>query len=212
MILSTEITDNNNLPPVISFISKSGVVLLPGGLLPYHAWKKDDLHAIDNALKGGRLIGIVQPMRVDGDRQILFRTGCLGKIKTFTEGVDGSYFLIISGISSFSILGEQSIGFLEVDYQQSLVDSEPTTPYERVKLLSLLNEYLHTHSISVNWDDVVAASDESLITSLAMMCPFEATEKQAILESPSMRERFQMLMAFLEVSNLKKSQPIGPTH
>jgi len=204
--------DNKDLPPVISFIAKSGVVLLPGGLLPFHAKSLEDLHAIDRAFMSDRLIGIVQPMKTEAGKDVLFRTGCLGKITTFTEGADGSYFLIISGISSFSILAEQKLGLLQVDYLTPSVEDEPATPYERIKLLTLLKDYLKRHGISVNWDDVVTASDESLITSLAMMCPFEATEKQAILESQSLRERFEMLMAFLEVSQYKNSKLIAQMH
>jgi uncharacterized protein len=199
----TQFLTEKELPQVISFISASGVVLLPGGLLPYHAKKASEIKTIDQAMTQNRYIGIVQPRSTEGDKKILFGTGCLGKITTFTEGADGSYFLIIHGMSSFSIQEEQKKGKLHVNYLDENLKSEPNTPLDRMKLLNLLKDYLNRNGISINWDDVISASDESLVTSLAMMCPFNATEKQAILESQSLRERFHMLTAFMEVSQLR---------
>lgn len=203
---------HKELPQIIPFISASGVVLLPGGLLPFHAQKASDLKIIDQALAKDRHIGIVQPMRIDGEKKILFRTGCLGKITTFTEGSDGSYFLIISGVTSFSILEEQKRNRLQVNYLDLTLKDEQSAPYDRIKLLNLLRDYLTRHKMSVNWDDVIAASDESLVTSLAMMCPFHATEKQAILESQSLSERFHMLTAFMEVSQLRNLENPSQFH
>lgn len=200
------------LPQLIPFISASGVVLLPGGLLPYHAQKVADLKAIDRSLTKDRHIGIVQPMKMDGDKKILFRTGCLGKITTFTEGTDGSYFLIISGMTSFSIIEEHKKDRLHVNYIDTQLEDEQGAPYDRIKLLSLLQDYLTRHKLAVNWDDVIAASDESLVTSLAMMCPFHASEKQAILESQSLSERFHMLTAFLEMSQIKNLENTSQFH
>jgi Lon protease-like protein len=208
----TQFLTDDELPQVISFISASGVVLLPGGLLPYHAQKASEIKAIDQALNHKRYIGIVQPKSKEGEKQILFRTGCLGKITTFTEGADGTYFIIIQGMSSFSIQAENKKRKLQVNYLDTTLKGEPNTPLDRMKLLNLLKDYLNRNAISVNWDDVITASDESLVTSLAMMCPFNATEKQAILESQSLRERYHMLTAFMEISHLRKLENSTQLH
>jgi len=207
----TQITADKELPQIISFISASGVVLLPGGLLPYHTQKAEDLKSIDQALTQNRYIGIIQPKKTEKNKQILFRTGCLGKITTFTEGSDGSYFVIIHGMSSFSIQEEQKKGKLNVNYLETSLTGEPT-PLDRLKLLNLLKDYLTRNAISINWEDVISASDESLVTALAMMCPFNATEKQAILESQSLSERFHMLTAFMEMSHLRKLENSPQLH
>jgi Lon protease-like protein len=200
------------LPQVIPFISAAGIILLPGGLLPYHAKKAGELKAINQALTQNRLIGVVQPRTMDGEKSILFQTGCLGKITTFTEGTDGSYFIIVQGVNSFSIQEEQKTGKLQVNYIDTILKGEPNTPLDRLKLLNMLKDYLTHNSITVNWEDVIAASDESLATSLAMMCPFNATEKQAILESQSLRERYHMLTAFMEMSQLRKLENASQLH
>lgn len=208
----TKILTDKELPQVIPFISATGVVLLPGGLLPYHVQKPAEIKIIDRALAQNRHIGVIQPKSMEGDKKILFRMGCLGKITTFTEGTDGTYFIVVQGISSFSIQEEQKRGMLRVNYLENALTGEPNTPRDRLKLLNLLKDYLNRNAISVNWEDVITASDESLVTSLAMMCPFNATEKQAILESQSLRERYHMLTAFMEVSQLRNLENSPQLH
>jgi len=46
----------------------------------------------------------------------------------------------------------------------------------------------------------MAAPPESLVNALAMMCPFEPAEKQALLEAPSWVERVATLVTLLEIS------------
>jgi hypothetical protein len=46
----------------------------------------------------------------------------------------------------------------------------------------------------------MTAPAESLVNALAMMCPFEPAEKQALLEAPSWPERVSTLVALLEIS------------
>ena len=64
---------------------------------------------------------------------------------------------------------------------------------------------LTLYGISPNWDEINAASDERLITSLAMVCPFEPREKQALLESPTLADRCRMMTALIEMAFLRGS-------
>ena len=45
-----------------------------------------------------------------------------------------------------------------------------------------------------------ASADERLVTCLSMICPFEASEKQALLEAPTLIERSKVLTALVEMS------------
>jgi Lon protease-like protein len=46
----------------------------------------------------------------------------------------------------------------------------------------------------------MTAPAEALVNALAMMCPFDPAGKQALLEAPSLAERFSTLVALLELS------------
>ena len=47
-------------------------------------------------------------------------------------------------------------------------------------------------------EGAVEAEDELLINSLSMLCPFEAEEKQALLEAPSLETRRETLITLIE--------------
>ena len=54
--------------------------------------------------------------------------------------------------------------------------------------------------MKADWKSVTSAPAESLVNALAMMCPFEPAEKQALLEAPSWLERVSTLVALLEIA------------
>jgi len=119
--------------------------------------------------------------------------------------------VIVSGLVRFVILKElkRKNGYrrVKVSYEPFSFDliEEKQVLFERETLVGLLKEYLTLYGISPNWDEINAASDERLITSLAMVCPFEPREKQALLESPSLVDRCRMMTAFIEMAFLRGS-------
>ena len=52
----------------------------------------------------------------------------------------------------------------------------------------------------INWKAIEDADDARLVASLAMICPFQASEKQALLEAPDLTERARVVMALLEMA------------
>ena len=52
-----------------------------------------------------------------------------------------------------------------------------------------LQGYFQQHQISADWNAIETAPGEHLVTSLAMICPFEPSEKQALLEAADLDER-----------------------
>jgi hypothetical protein len=45
---------------------------------------------------------------------------------------------------------------------------------------------------------------ERLVTSIAMICPFEPSEKQALLEAPDLDERARLLTAIVEMAAINR--------
>ncbi len=54
----------------------------------------------------------------------------------------------------------------------------------REPLLAALRGYFTHRDIDANWDAIKRLSDDMLVVTLAMVCPFEPAEKQALLEAP----------------------------
>ena len=50
---------------------------------------------------------------------------------------------------------------------------------------------------------------ERLVTSIAMVCPFEPSEKQALLEAPDLDERAELLTAIVEMAVMDRPSDGG---
>ncbi len=202
------------IPSLIPYLSKKGQLLLPKGLLPILAKTPAEIHMVEKALRQGRILGVIQPLKETKTQKQLYQVGCVGRITTFSENDDGSFYLILKGLKRFTALASKS-GLLQVDYRA--YDDDKTafdgdTPKDRGRLMGLLKDYFRRVNIDINWNEITSANDESLTTSLAMMCPFEANEKQAILESSTIEERIEMITAFIEMNEMKKSPQSWTPH
>ena len=207
--------DASVLPTEIPIFDLSGIVLLPRAYLPLFVEKKEFKTLVDHALRKDRLVGVVQKRQDhDSSENALFKAGCLGKITTFSEVESNKYLVILTGFLRFSVVKELkrrngyrrlcvSYDSFSLDLSDEQVFHEPL-PVGRENLLSLLKEYLSFNEISANWDEINAASDDRLVTSLSMVCPFEPIEKQALLESTTLTERYQIITALIEMSFLRR--------
>jgi hypothetical protein len=76
---------------------------------------------------------------------------------------------------------------------------------DRVRLLNILSPYCEKRGIAVNEDAIKTASDERLVATLSMLCPFEPNEKQALLEAGTLAERGRVIIALMEMTLLDQS-------
>ena len=194
----------DRLPAEMPIFPLPSVLLLPRGQLPLNIFEPRYIAMVDAALAAGhRLIGMVQP-RENGE---LFQIGCAGRIQSYNETSDGRYEIVLLGVCRFRIEQElaQQSGFRRVmaDWSEFKEDIEPIgcLDLDRVKLKKLLKNYFHHQGLTCSWDAVDNAPDEKLITSLAMICPFDAKEKQALLEASCCRERGKLFMTLLEMES-----------
>ena len=94
-------------------------------------------------------------------------------------------------------------------------DLEPPPPSEKLRpqLFDALRGYFEVHEISADWDQIRAAPLGGLITSLAMICPFEPCEKQALLEAVDPDQRCHVLITLLQMGALGGcEQAASPRH
>jgi Lon protease-like protein len=198
-----------DLPSEIAVFPLTGALLLPRGRLPLNIFEPRYLAMTMDALGRGRLFGMVQPDargKPAGEGPGLYRTGCLGRISSFSETDDGRLLITLIGVARFRILEELSLapgGYRRVrvdyaDFVTDLLEAEPP-PLDRPALLGALKPYFQARGIEANWDAVEQTPDALLVTMLSMVCPFDPPEKQALLEAAEGPERAEMLVALLRM-------------
>ncbi|HEY0833927.1 MAG TPA: LON peptidase substrate-binding domain-containing protein [Azospirillum sp.] len=206
--------DVERLPREIPVFPLSGVLLLPHGRLPLNIFEPRYLAMVADALAGDRVIGMIQPTDPASRAKApaLYETGCAGRITAFSETDDGRMLITLTGLCRFSVLRELPAaagGYRRVvpAWERFAGDLEAETAdvagaLDRARLTAGLKCYFRAQGISANWDHIQCTPDERLVTSLAMVCPFEACEKQALLEAPDLAERAKLLIALIEMAIL----------
>lgn len=136
----------------------------------------------------------------------LYQTGCAGRIVQFEETDDGRLQIVLEGVCRFhkQAVQETKGGFLlaQVDWQPFAKDMEPNLAIraDREAFLATLKEYFTVHSMQADWQLIQLVPLDKLTVSLAMICPFTDTEKQAILEAEYPQQRFEMMATLMEMA------------
>jgi Lon protease-like protein len=214
MPMNAEYRGPQDLPEVIPVFPLPGALLLPRGQLPLNIFEPRYLAMIDDSLRDGhRLIGMIQPDEahpVDEDKPHLYKIGCVGRITQIAETGDGRYVLQLTGVSRFRV-EEELAG--ETDYRRCRVTYAPFTgdfigrkgeeDVDRERLLKALTAFLKANNLKADWEGIEKAPNEALVNALAMMSPYGAAEKQALLEAPDLKTRAEVLVALTEIELAK---------
>jgi hypothetical protein len=208
-----------DLPTEFAVFPLTGALLLPRGKLPLNIFEPRYLAMVLDSLAAGRMFGMIQPdpqaARL-GSEPGLYRVGCLGRLSSFSETDDGKLLITLTGLVRFTIDSELDMrrGYRRVrgDFT-GFIDDLDTAPaageLEREKLLTALRGYFAQRGVDANWDAIRRMSDDALVVTLAMACPFEPVEKQALLEAPTPEERAATLLALLQMGAAGPDFPPG---
>ena len=201
----------DDLPLQIPLFPLPGALLLPGGKLPLNIFEPRYLAMVKDAMASPhRLIGMIQPV-TDDSGKTLYDVGCAGRISEFSESDDGRLLITLSGTARFRYHGDMlaSSGYLlgDVDFAAFEDDLQPDSQViDRAKLTAILKSYFEVKGFSADWDHIDDCEDERLVTTLSMICPLGVSEKQALLESPDLAHRTELLIAMLEMAVHSPSQ------
>lgn len=207
-------TRYEDLPEDIPIFPLSGALLLPWGRLPLNIFEPRYLNMTLDSLGAGRIIGMVQP---DYDRApknedtkdeepAVYSVGCAGRVASFEETEDGRLLIMLKGICRFSIVkeieGRKGYRRVKASYEAFKTDFEQPAHFEanREELFARLGPYLEAHAMPLGVDVLKGLSDSTLVTSLCMVCPFDPREKQALLEAPTLKARYDALLALLQIA------------
>ena len=197
-----------DMPTIVPVFPVAEALLLPRGQLPLNVFEPRYMAMVDDALRSNRFIAMIQPLNEPGPPPIspvLAPIGCVGRITQFAETRDARYVVTLSGVARFRIVSEQSVltpyRQCEVDYSEFVRDFDPRSGEEDVDregVLRALRDFANATKLEIDWEGINSAHNEALINALAMMSPFGAREKQALLEAPDLKTRAQVLIAITD--------------
>lgn len=201
-----------DLPSKIPVFPLTGALLLPRSKLPLNLFENRYLHMFDHALSSSRIIGMQQPQQkvVDYNKSPspeLYKVGCAGIINAFSQTNDNRYEIVLKGVCRFDIVEEleQHNGFrlFKVSWKRFVSDLSVQSlenPKQRSLFEDKLKLYLEKIGVNADWQAIEASTDEDLINSISMGCPFDFIEKQALLEARNLNERLKVLISLIEIS------------
>jgi Lon protease-like protein len=202
------------MPQVIPVFPLQACILLPRASLPLQVFEPRYLAMLDDVVGGNRIMGIVQPVGDGGetgspqDRAAALRTvGCAGRLTAFQELENGRLLISLTGVVRFELANEIVDPALpyrkyQVDYRRFASDFQPGLGEQQVDrntLIDALRRYLAGRGLEADWGAIDKASTEQLVNSLSIASPFGPEEKQALLETDSLKARAETLIALAEM-------------
>jgi uncharacterized protein len=198
----------DDLPQTLRVFPLSGALLLPRGHMPLNIFEPRYLALVDDAMKSDRLIGMIQPDEESASEALapaLYGTGCAGRITQFAETGDGRYLVTLTGVARFAVANELAADTpyrqCQVDFHKFVSDFTARAGEESVDreaVLDALRRFAKANDLRVDWKGIEEAPNEALVNALAMMSPFGAREKQALLEALDLKARAEILVAITE--------------
>ena len=204
----------SELPKSIPLFPLDNVLLLPFGKLPLNIFEERYINMVLDSLKTNRMIGIIQPKNNNNE---LFMMGCVGRITSYIETPDYRLVLNLEGVCRF-VLNDRNLstkGYYQgsvncKNYLDDLKDMEPNL--DRNSLIQKYSNFFKIKKLDIDREVLAETSNLQLLSTLAMLAPFNKIDKQAILESANVMERINTLNSILDlntfqvVSNSKPNQ------
>jgi Lon protease-like protein len=197
------------MPRLMPVFPLAGALLLPRRPIQLTIFEPRYLAMLDDALSGERLIGMIQPSAGDEAEEPtpeLYPIGCAGRIVQYAEIGDERCFLTLMGVARFRVAKEQSADtpyrLVRPDFSDFADDFREgvgESAVDRKGLVEALKAFADANKIKIDWDDIDKTSNEALVNGLAMLSPYGAKEKQALLEATDLKSRAEILVAISQM-------------
>ncbi len=193
------------IPKTIPIFPLDNVLLLPFGKLPLNIFEERYIHMALDSLKSNRMIGIIQPKNNNNE---LFLMGCIGRITSYIETPDYRIVLNLEGVCRF-ILRDRNLnskGYYQgnIDCDSYLEDLNNIEPHiDRTALIQKYSNFFKMKKLEIDKDVLSETSNLQLLSTLAMVAPFNKIDKQAILESTNVVERLNTINSILDLNTFQ---------
>ena len=196
---------SKNIPDSVPIFPLDNVLLLPFGKLPLNIFEERYINMVLDSLKSHRMIGIIQPRNNNNE---LFMMGCIGKITSYIETPDFRLVLNLEGVCRF-VLNERNLtskgyyqGNIETDnFLDDLNEIEPML--DRNTLIQKYTNFFKIKKLAIDQEILGETSNLQLLSTLAMLAPFNKIDKQAILESPNVKDRINTINSILDLNTFQ---------
>ena len=197
------------LPKSVPLFPLSGALLLPFSHRPLNIFEPRYIDMVDAALRGDRLIGLIQPEDTEEEsprgRSPLQPIGCLGRLTHFEESGEGRYFIILEGVTRFRLAHELTV---MTPYRQGAIAADEfATDFERdfgeervdrERFVRMMRDYAEFANIELNWEEIERTGTADLVNFCCMVGPYGPAEKQVLLEAETLEQRAETLIAMTE--------------
>ena len=199
--------NKNKLPNKIPIFPLSNFIIFPSTTVPLNIFEPRYIEMIDDAMKGSRVIGMVQPKKSnDTNKPELYNIGCVGKITNFNETEDGRYLIALKGLNRFKIINEinNEKKYRECEVSFNEFKSDVITNSDKIKFTDLklifkdLKTLFEKKGYIINWNELQKQSLDHTINTLSMASPFSLEEKQILLETQNLNLRKNKLEEILK--------------
>ena len=193
--------NKNNLPNNIAVFPLSDAVFFPNTVLPLNIFEDRYIKLINDCMKQERMFGMIQPKDKLNKNPEVYQVGCLGKIISFNETRDKRFMINLSGIIRFRVKKEINNKKLyrefNVDYSDFLQDLK-SNKIENVHcdknyLIEKIKIFFEKINYSVSIDELQKLNIDELISTICMISPFAKEEKQKLIETIKIEEKFKIL-------------------
>jgi|TARA_B110000438_G_C15809664_1_gene649051 Lon protease-like protein len=194
-----------NLPKNIAVFPLSNAVFFPGTILPLNIFENRYLELVKDCMKKDRYFGMVQPKSKISKVAGVYQVGCLGKIVSFNETVDKRFVISLSGIIRFNITSELDNEKLyrefNVDYSKFKNDLENTSKnisyIDKDNILKKIKLFFNKINYSVEFNELSKLNFDQLVSTVCMVAPFSAEEKQKLIETVEIEDKVKILEEIL---------------
>jgi len=194
-----------DLPKSVPIFPLDNVLLLPFGKLPLNIFEERYIQMTLDSLKSHRMIGVIQPKNNNNE---LFMVGCIGKITSYIETPDYRIVLNIEGVSRFVLQNRDltTKGYYQAnvsyaDFSDDLIFLEPNI--DRSELIQKYTNYFKMKKLEIDKNVLSETSNLQLLSTLAMLAPFNKIDKQAILEAANLKERINTINSILDLNTFQ---------
>ena len=203
-------------PQILPVFPLTGVMLLPGTILPLHIFEPRYRALVEDALEAEKIFGMIQPFAPQDDNRgpqpgaaehspDLYKVGCAGYIEKFERFPDGRFFVQLKGVNRFRFEREVALhrGYRRVEaIYQDFSDATLAEGWhcQRQSVLHALEAFGKAHGMQVKPEQAEKFSDLELINLLGVSLPFHPAEKQALLEALTLADREKTLVDLLHLN------------
>jgi len=177
----------------------NGAVLFPGTSLPLNIFERRYIEMVDYALSKERCIGMIQ----SDEKNNIYNIGCIGKIHSFSETIDGRYLISLQGTNCFKVKKElenkHKFRLIEAEMLDFEEDKNIINEKQKNILLEKYSQYIKIKKIKLNLTEIQNIDFNQILKFIAMISPFSDIEKQVLLETENLSDFYKKLHSILEL-------------